>query len=192
MPCPLNIVDRPLCGSNKMEVGPYSRNKMFKSGDVDNSCLINKQSKSLETAVQIPAMSYRDGFGAIGPKGQCVDKDSMFRNGSVLTQHGQKILLPNPGYLTVPYMGWGRNNSCTSNVVIEGVGVSAKKSCFPETHRTAFMPLVGCLAEQVQNSEHIIQEDVKKDWVRGGYPSRRCVQEKNRKYECRYGKKSGM
>ena len=190
MPCPLKLADRSLCGEPNPPAGPYSRNKAFVSNEVDNSCLLDKQSKTLQGAVQLPVMSYRDGFGYVGQKGQCVDKDSMLRNGSILTQHGGKMLLPNPGFLTVPYMGWGRNNTCTSNIILEGVGTTSKKSCFPETHRTAFMPLVGCLAEQVQNSNHIIQEDSQKDWIRGGYPSRRCIQEKNRKYQCKYGKKS--
>ena len=131
-------------------------------------------------------MSYRDGYGYVGRKGECVDKDSMLRNGSILTQHGEKMLLPNPGFLTVPYMGHGRNSSCTSNVVLESSSTSVKKSCLPETSRTPFTPLVNCLADQVQNTDHIIQEDIRDDWVRGGYPSRKCNRNKKMPYPCRH------
>jgi len=73
-------------------------------------------------------------------------------------------------------MGYGRNNACTANVVFESKGTSVSKSCLPNSGRPAFTPLIGCLADQIQNTDHIIQEDVNKNWIRGGYPSRKCLQ----------------
>ena len=85
-------------------------------------------------------------------------------------------------------MGHGRNSVCTSNVVMESSGTSAQKSCLPNVTRTNFTPMLGCLATEIQNTNHIIQEDIQTDWIRGGYPSRRCVRAVNPKYACRYTK----
>ena len=50
----------------------------------------------------------------------------------------------------------------------------APKSTMSEATRNRFIPLVGCLANEVQNPEHIIPEDNHDSWPRGGYPSRGC------------------
>lgn len=175
MPCPLKESNRNLCGSefinDNFERELYGK---FDPTMVDNACKVHKHSKTSETAVKHPIMSIRDGFGYSGRKGQLIDKDSVLRNGTLLTQNGHKILLPNPGFLTVPYMGQGRNNACTSKVILEEEFGQNSKSCLPPTQRTSFVPLLECIAGQIQNTEHIIQEDVNKDWVRGGFPSRKC------------------
>jgi hypothetical protein len=183
MPCPLKLADYSIFGEKNPKSGPFSSSRIFNVEYINNPCLLQKQSQVAQAATQIPMMSYRDGYGSIGKKGECVDKDSMFRNGTILTQHGNKMLLPNPGFLTVPFQGSGRNNVCTANVMkyVESANTYTRKSCLPETHRTNFVPLVSCLAEQVQNTSHIIQEDVKKDWIRGGYPSRRCCTQNARR-----------
>ena len=43
------------------------------------------------------------------------------------------------------------------------------------TQDNIFTPLVPNLQNNVQNPDHIIQEHVSKDWVRGGIPSRDSV-----------------
>ena len=175
MPCPLPSTNRTL-GFGSPCLSPVM---------IDNACALTDHSKVAQTALKVPVANFRDGFGAIGRCGQLVDKDSLLRNGTILTQTGGKMLLPNPGFLTVPYMGRGRNNVCTSNVVMESKSTSASKSCLPETGRPLFTPLVGCLAREIQNPKHIIPEDAQRDWVRGGYPSRRCVQNAKPTYKCR-------
>jgi|TARA_B100001113_G_scaffold132206_1_gene108172 hypothetical protein len=166
MPCPLPSTNRTL-GFGSSKLSPCL---------IDNACALDDHSKVAQTALQHPVPNFRDGFGYIGKKGKLVDKDSLLRNGTLLTQTGGKMLLPNPGFLTVPYMGYGRNNACTANVVFESKGTSVSKSCLPNSGRPAFTPLIGCLADQIQNTDHIIQEDVNKNWIRGGYPSRKCLQ----------------
>ena len=176
MPCPLPSTDRTF---------GYGKCNKITPSLIDNACALTDHSKVAQTALQHPVPNFRDGYGCIGKKGLLVDKDSLLRNGTILTQTGGKMLLPNPGFLTVPYMGHGRNSVCTSNVVMESKNTSISKSCLPSTQRTNFTPLLGCLADQVQNTDHIIQEDIKPDWVRGGYPSRRCVQEVKPNYGCK-------
>ena len=172
MPCPLPSTSRSIFGS-ATPLSPCL---------IDNACALNVHSQAAQTALQHPIANFKDGFGYVGPQGQFVDRDSFLRNGTVLTQNGSKTLLPNPGFLTVPYMGYGRNNACTSNVVLESKDTGVKKSCIPPYARSNFMPLLGCISESIQHPQHIISEDVKKDWVRGGYPSRNCV------YSCRMNK----
>ena len=50
----------------------------------------------------------------------------------------------------------------------------APKSTLNSGVRNRFVPLVGCIANEIQKPEHIVPETVKADWLRGGYPSRRC------------------
>lgn len=175
MPCRLQESKRTLSGAefinHNFERELYGN---LKPTMMYNPCKIHKHSQVSQTAVQHPVMSIRDGFGYSGREGQLIDKDSMLRNGTLQTQTGGKILLPNPGFLTIPYMGHGRNNTCTSKIVLEEESGRKSQSCLPPVARTSFIPLLGCIADQVQNTKHIIQEDVKKDWVRGGVPSRKC------------------
>lgn len=138
-----------------------------------NHSQLSKQNATAQLALQTPIVNYRDGFGCIGPKGKHVDKDSFLKYNCLLTHHGAKSCLPHAGFLTVPYMGSGCRGMNTEPR-LEFESTCAPKSALNSGVRNRFVPLVGCLASEVQNPEHIIPEDSHNGWIRGGFPSRRC------------------
>ena len=83
MPCPLPSTNRTL-GFGSSKLSPCL---------IDNACALDDHSKVAQTALQHPVPNFRDGFGYIGKKGKLVDKDSLLRNGTLLTQTGGKMLL---------------------------------------------------------------------------------------------------
>ena len=138
-----------------------------------NHKLVEKHNATTQLALQTPIVNYRDGFGCVGPRGKHVDKDSYLKYNSLLTHHGAKITLPHSGFLTVPYMGNGCR-STSQHPRLEAEYSYAPKSTLCTSTRSRFVPMVGCLANEIQNTEHIIPEDVHSGWYRGGYPSRGC------------------
>tara|TARA_X000000950_G_C13568805_1_gene518674 strand:- start:173 stop:643 length:471 start_codon:yes stop_codon:yes gene_type:complete len=126
-----------------------------------------------EIALQLPISNFKDGLGCVGPYGQFVDKDSFLKYNSLQTQNGSKITLPHVGFLTVPYMGAGQAGlNCAPR--LDSESSFAPKSTLMSGKRDRFIPLVGCIANEIQKPEHIVPETVQSDWIRGGYPSRRC------------------
>ena len=84
----------------------------------------------------------------------------------------EKITLPQVGFLTVPFQGAGQ--ACVKKEPrLEFEYPYALKSTLPSGTRNRIVPLVGCIANNIQK-EHIVTETVQPDWLRGGYPSRRC------------------
>lgn len=143
--------------------------------EFQNDCYINvnNHKKTTELAIQTPIMSYRDGIGCAGPHGNKIDSDSFMKYNSMLTHYGGKNHLPHVGMLTVPYMGCGRSSI---NYVQrpEAEYTYAPKSTLDRGMRNRFIPMVGNLAKEIQNPLHIIPEDNDINWMRGGYPSRKC------------------
>jgi hypothetical protein len=134
---------------------------------------LSKHNATAQLALQTPIVNYRDGFGCVGPRGKHIDKDSYLKYNSLMTQHGSKNNLPHSGFLTVPFMGSGCRRM-NSEPRLEFESTCAPKSALNSGVRNRFVPLVGCLATEVQNTEHIIPEDSHDGWLRGGFPSRRC------------------
>lgn len=126
-----------------------------------------------ELAIQTPIMSYKDGIGCAGPKGTKIDNDSFLKYHSMMTHYGGKNHIPHIGILTVPFMGCGRSSINYINR-LESEYTYAPKSTLNRGTRNRFTPMVGNLATEIQNSKHIITEDNDKNWIRGGYPSRKC------------------
>ena len=140
-----------------------------------NHCMTDTKNhyKTQELAIQTPIMSYRDGVGCAGPKGEKIDSDSFLKYNTMLTHFGGKNNLPHVGMLTVPYMGCGQGNI---NYIRrpEFEYTFAPKSTLNKGARNRFIPLVGVLANEIQNTIHIIPEDNDGNWIRGGFPSRKC------------------
>ena len=134
---------------------------------------MKRHADATQLALQTPVVNYRDGFGCIGPQGKHVDKDSFLKYNSLLTHHGSKTSLPHSGFLTVPYMGSGCR-AVSKEPRLDFEYTYAPKRATPSGARNRFIPLVGCLANEIQNPEHIIPEDNHDAWPRGGFPSRGC------------------
>lgn len=129
-------------------------------------------------ALAQPLVQFKDGYGHSGHSGCAIHSDSNLRHGSVLTANRAPQQLQTRLHLTVPYMGRGIGDPCTESGLKEGVSTSSKRQCntLAEIHiGHQYTPLVDCLKHEIQNPVHILHEDNKSDWIRGGYPSRQWV-----------------
>ena len=159
-----------------VRVGEYNVNNFYSCG-----CGAKETEK---VAMDQPTLIFRDGYGASGMDGCRIDTDSVFKNGTVLTNPKCKQQLFTRPYLTVPFMGRGKGDSCVETPLQTGEDTFQRRECntlSEVTLHNQFMPLITCLKDNVQNAKHLIQEDSKKDWIRGGLPSRQIV--KNKEYQ---------
>jgi hypothetical protein len=137
--------------------------------------------QTMDIALGQPLTQFRDGHGHIGQNGGMVDQHSAFRNGekgATLTNMRCVQTLDTRLHLTVPFMGRGLGDPNTELALKEGVSTHTQRQCnslagVSIPHQ--FTPLVDCIAKEIQDPIHIMPEDNKKDWTRGGYPSRQWV-----------------
>lgn len=152
----------------------------------DSGC---RPKKTMDIALTQPLTQFKDGHGSVGQNGCLVDTWSSMRNGKeggVLTNTRGQQTLYERAYLTVPYMGRGIGDPCAELALQEGTGTFERKACntLSDIHLPhQFTPLVDCLRQEIQNPQHILPEDNRQDWMRGGYPSRQWVH--NRQFDSR-------
>ena len=132
-----------------------------------------------DIAYSQPNINYRDGYGHSSMNGCNIDKDSVMRNGSIITHQGNtpQQLFTRP-YLTIPFMGRGVGNSCTESELLTGEQTGSKRQCntlSEVTINNSFTPLVPCLENNIQNPRNLIPEIAQRGWVRGGVPSRQII-----------------
>jgi hypothetical protein len=110
-------------------------------------------------------------------KGNNVNDETKLRHGERCSEKGRvaktldTILFAGP-----PFMGNGSavlKNPDVKSTLMTGEQTHVKKSTAPTCGVTIdrFTPLIGCIADNVQNTEHIIPEH----WVRGGMSTRTVV-----------------
>lgn len=125
---------------------------------------------SLDTQMHI-----KDGYG-IG--NMCVvDTDSKLRNDAIWTNSKEKSQLYTRVFQGTPNINKGGLNVPIEDRVKQGEYNTIKKGCdrVSETQLDSFIPLVPCLAKNVQNTKHIIPE-----WgVWGGQPTRDFIHQKS-------------
>ena len=124
--------------------------------------------KSLDN-VGMSATNNRDGFGSH------VDTESGLLK-SVLTNDKMPQQLETRPY-NVPYMGAGETHIVQPEVysrLVSGAETRVKKAtdALSGVSIDRFIPMVPCLAKNIQNSDHIIPEY----WIRGGESSRAYIQ----------------
>lgn len=127
-----------------------------------------KYMKSLDN-VGMSATNNRDGFGSN------VDTESDLLK-SVLTNDKMRQPLATRPY-NVPYMGAGETHIVQPEVysrLVSGAETRVKKAtdALSGVSIDRFIPMVPCLAKNVQNTDHIIPEY----WIRGGESSRAYIQ----------------
>lgn len=124
--------------------------------------------KSLDN-VGMSAAKNRDGFGSH------VDTESdLFK--SALTNDKMRQQLATRPY-NVPYMGAGETHIVEPEVysqLVSGTETRVKKAtdALSGVSIDRFIPMVPCLANNIQNTDHIIPEY----WIRGGESSRAYIQ----------------
>jgi hypothetical protein len=120
-----------------------------------------------------------------------IELDNKFRNGT----DGSKITnlkgreykeLPTRLFIGSPYMSSGQSilkHPDLYSKLINGVNTHTKKSCgsIADASINRFIPLVPCIAKNVQNTDHIIPEY----WVRGGMNTRSVIRNADYLKRCR-------
>jgi hypothetical protein len=134
-----------------------------------------------------PNINFQVGQGWGGEDGCLVNNDSILRYENKLTNMNTINQLFERPYLTVPFMGKGVPHPNEETVLQPGEDTSMKKSCNTLAGisiENYFTPLVPNLANNVQNTIHLIPEDNNETWVRGGLSSRAMARNFDYKERC--------
>ena len=135
------------------------------------------KSAAMSTMIDNPTVTYKDGFGAF--RG-VIDTESQLRNIPSHANSKNRVRRQERPYLTVPYMGRGRTDPYVESMLQQSEIVREQKSCSTVTDKpfmNQFIPLLPHVQKHVQNSMHLITEDAKAGWVRGGLPSRQYIRD---------------
>ena len=132
-----------------------------------------------DVQVSQPGINFKGGLGWSGEKGCLVDVDSQLReNKDRLTNKRQINQLTERLSLTTPNLNKGSFDVDVESVIRSGDSTTTQRPCGPLSGVTIgnyFTPLIPKLKEEIQDTDHIIPEDSKQDWVRGGLPTREMV-----------------
>tara|TARA_B100001094_G_C18118607_1_gene765530 strand:+ start:841 stop:1497 length:657 start_codon:yes stop_codon:yes gene_type:complete len=150
-----------------------------------------KEARSIQTSQ--PGINFSGGYGWIAEKGWLVDNDSSLRqNKDRLTNLNEKNQLFERLTLTNPNLVKGYYDVDVESVIQPGNFTTEQRPCGPlsgvSTLDKTLTPMVPKLKKEVQDPIHIIPENSKIDWVRGGLPTRQMI--KNDDYLRRYQEKT--
>jgi hypothetical protein len=145
-----------------------------------------KEARSIQTSQ--PGIHLKGGLGWSGENGCLVDTDSKLRqNTEILTNRRTINQLTERLSATTPNLSKGYYDVDTESIIRPGDFASDQKPCIGTTEATFgnyFLPMIPKLKNEVQDHKHIIPEDSKQDWVRGGLPSRQMVRNKDYLRRC--------
>ena len=146
--------------------------------DNQNSCECGlKEARSIQTSQ--PGIHLKGGVGWSGENGCLIDTDSDLRqNTEILTNRRIINQLTTRLSSTTPNYSKGYYDVDTESIIRPGDFANDQKPCIGTTEVTFgnyFIPMIPKLKNEVQDNKHIIPEDSKSDWVRGGLPSRQMV-----------------
>jgi hypothetical protein len=155
-------------------IGDY----MLYNSYVTSQC--KKDKKEFDSFVsQNPNLRFKDGFGFLN---SCVvDTDSELRNGAKFTNEKEKSQLCTRWDQAVPSYNKGGLIVNVDSRMKFAEDTSAIRDCdrLTEKDYNRFIPLTPCLAQSIQNPEHIIPK-----WVNGGESTRAYVQENQYLEQC--------
>jgi len=136
-----------------------------------------KEAQSIQTSQ--PGIHLKGGFGWIAEKGCLVDNDSDLRIGeNKLTNTRMINQVFERLSATTPNLTKGYYDVDTESIIRPGNFASDQKPCIGNSEVTFgnyFLPMIPKLKTEIQDHKHIIPEDSKQDWVRGGLPTRQMV-----------------
>ena len=150
-----------------------------------------KEARSIQ--ISQPGINFSGGYGWIAEKGWLVDNDSSLRqNKDRLTNPNIKNQLTERLTLTNPSLVKGYFDVDIESVIQPGNFTTEQKPCGSfsgvSTLDKSLTPMVPKLKKEVQDPIHIIPENSKNDWVRGGLPTRQMI--RNNDYLRRYQEKT--
>lgn len=139
----------------------------------------------MKNSLEYPTLLSKDGYGYSACN---IDIDSSLRNAKNLTNLKTINQLNQRPYLTVPFMGRGTGNIKQETMLNPGENTYQSKPCnnLSGVYIDRFIPLVGCLENNVQNVNHIIPENSDKTWKRGGQDSRQIIRNEEYLNKCGY------
>ena len=145
-----------------------------------------KEAQSIQTSQ--PGIHLKGGFGWSGEKGCLVDNDSNLRQDkNQLTNDRQINQIFERLSATTPNLTKGYYDVDTESIIRPGEFASDQKPCIGNseiTYGNYFLPMIPKLKAEVQDKKHIIPEDSKQDWVRGGLPTRQMVRNQDYLRRC--------
>lgn len=102
--------------------------------------------------------------------------DTQMRTGEYFTKFKTELDLNPRSYLTVPYLGNGPGNPELETKLQQGTIDSSRKtytnmSEHSDINRT-YTPMLSSLKSSVQDTNHLIEDDAAKGWIRSGIPTR--------------------
>ena len=155
--------------------------------DNQNSCECGlKEARSIQTSQ--PGIHLKGGVGWSGENGCLVDTDSNLRqNTEILTNRRVINQLTTRLSSTTPNYSKGYYDVDTESIIRPGDFASDQKPCIGTTEASFgnyFTPMIPKLKTEVQDNKHIIPEDSKQDWVRGGLPTRQMIRNEDYLRRC--------
>ena len=145
-----------------------------------------KEARSIQTSQ--PGIHLKGGVGWSGENGCLVDTDSDLRqNIEILTNRRVINQLTTRLSSTTPNLSKGYYDVDTESIIRPGDFANDQKPCIGTSEVTFgnyFLPMIPKLKTEVQDHKHIIPEDSKQDWVRGGLPTRQMVRNEDYLRRC--------
>lgn len=136
-----------------------------------------KEARDIQTSQ--PGINFKGGCGWAGQLGCLVDIDSQLRESKdQLTNRRQIFQLTERLSLTTPNLNKGFFDVDMESVIRPGDFAKTQRPCGPLAGVTIgnyFTPMIPKLKAEVQDPIHIIPEMSKRDWVRGGLPTREII-----------------
>jgi hypothetical protein len=134
------------------------------------------ENQAREIQLSQPAINFNSGHSG-GKNGYLIDTDSNLRF-EELTNKKYVNQLHTRFALTAPYIR-GKYNPNVESILISGEKTNTKRPCNVLSGKSLlshyYTPMIDSLRETVQKTDHIIQEDVYDNWVRGGMGTRQYM-----------------
>ncbi len=145
-----------------------------------------KEAKEIQ--VSQPGIHLKGSVGWGGEKGCLVDTDTNLRqNKERLTNKNEIYQITERLFKTTPSLTKGYFDVDVESVIRPGNFTTDQRPCGPLSGVTLgnqYTPMIPKLKEEIQDPNHIIPENSKQDWVRGGLPTRQMVRNKDYLRRC--------
>ena len=139
--------------------------------------------------VSQPGINFKGGCGWSGELGCLADNDSNLRqNKDRITNKREIHQLTERLSATTRNLTKGFYDVDVESVIRPGDFARDQKPCMGVTETTIgnyYTPMIPKLKEEIQDTKHIIPEDSKYEWVRGGLPTREMVRNEDYLRRCK-------
>ena len=149
---------------------------------IPNDC---GQKKAKDVQTSQPGISFSAGYEG-GKDGCLIDQNSYLKfeemtNKNVINQLSERLTL------TTPYIK-GLYDVDVESKLAPGEKTDLKRTSNVLTGKSLlsyyYTPMIKKLKKEIQNTDHIIQPDVEKTWVRGGLPTRQIMRNIDYSHRC--------